>query len=88
MLFSVRYFCVSLTFELIFPPERMWTQAADSKKIAELEGGFGALRENLKTGVDMQHGLFAKDIAQGFDARAAENVLKGKPGVFRTSSGY
>lgn len=62
----------------------MWNQAADTQKIGKLEEWFSILRENLKNGVDLQLGLFAKDIAHGFDARASEKVLQGKLRLFCT----
>lgn len=42
-----------------------------------MEEGFLELRDNLEKGVDLQVGMFVKDIAGDFKARAKAETLKG-----------
>ena len=57
----------------------MITQASDDQKITGIEKVFGELRESLEKGVDLQVGMFVKDISGAFEARARDEILKGEP---------
>lgn len=59
----------------------MLTQASDVQKINRIEGAFRELRINLEKGVDLQVGMYVKDIAGNFEARARDESLKGKHGT-------
>lgn len=53
------------------------TQATDFQKFSNIEDGLKELGENLEKGVDIQIGIFVKDIAGTFESRARDEVLKG-----------
>ena len=42
-----------------------------------MEESFRELRDNLEKGVDLQFGMFVKDIAGAFESRARDETLKG-----------